>query len=83
MGNKILSRYEGLLSEHVQKDEIKTLFTYLNKLERIAEVIAEYRQVVSDVHASHAEEDFAYDKLETVYEEYEFFLDNSGLLNSH
>jgi len=80
MGNKILSRYETLLNKHIGKDEIKTLFTYLNKLERVAEVITEYRNIVSDVHASNAEEDFAYDKLETVCEEYEFFLDNSGLI---
>tara|TARA_R100000008_G_C3581493_1_gene168858 strand:- start:1590 stop:1841 length:252 start_codon:yes stop_codon:yes gene_type:complete len=82
MGNKILSRYEGLLSEHMQKDEINQLFTYLNKLERIAEVTTEYRNIVSDIHASNAEENFVYDKLETVCEEYEFFLDNSGLLEN-
>ena len=73
-----LMRYRQFLNEQLDNRKVEELFSYVGKLERIAEITAEYREVINDNHSSVSEEDFVLDKLDKAFEEYEIFLNNIG-----
>ncbi len=73
-----LMRYRQFLNEQLDNRKVEELFSYVGKLERIAERTAEYREVINDNHSSVSEEDFVLDKLDKAFEEYEIFLNNIG-----
>tara|TARA_Y100000310_G_scaffold235072_1_gene238099 strand:+ start:663 stop:926 length:264 start_codon:yes stop_codon:yes gene_type:complete len=73
-----LMRYRQFLNEQLDNRKVEELFSYVGKLERIAEITAEYREVINDNYSSVSEEDFVLDKLDKAFEEYEIFLNNIG-----
>jgi len=73
-----LMRYRQFLNEELDNRKVEELFSYVGKLERIAEITAEYREVINDNYSSVSEEDFVLDKLDKAFEEYEIFLNNIG-----
>ena len=73
-----LMRYRQFLNEQLDNRKVEELFSYVGKLERIAEITAEYREVINDNNSSVSEEDFVLDKLDKAFEEYEIFLNNIG-----
>ena len=76
--NVLLSEYKNLLVPHVDDAKLKKLFDYVGKLERLAEVAAELRETISDSYSSTTEQEYAFEKLDEAYEEYEFFLENQA-----
>ena len=78
MTQKQLTRYRQLLNEELDNGKVKELFDYVSKLERIAEVTSEYREALKDAYCTTSEENYALDKLDEAFEEYEIFLNNIG-----
>ena len=73
-----LTRYRQLLNEELDNGKVRELLDYVGKLERIAEVTAEYREVLNGGPYTASEEDYILDKLDEAFEEYEIFLNNIG-----
>ena len=72
----LLSEYKDLLVPHVEDTKLKKLFDYVGKLERLAEVTAEFRDIVTDNYSSATEQQYAFEKLGEAYQEYEIFKEN-------
>jgi len=76
MSEILLSEYREILTNNVEGDKLGAFFTYLDKVERIVELTTEFREIISDIDSSNTEEEYALQKLDEAFEEYEFFLDN-------
>ena len=61
-------------AEEFINDGIETLLQKVAKLERIAEVASQYKEIHNDKFASYNEKEYALEKLGESLEEYELFL---------
>ena len=61
-------------AEEFINDGIETLLQKVAKLERIAEVASQYKEIHNDKFASYNEKEYVLEKLGESLEEYELFL---------
>jgi len=70
------AEFEVLLSEYPEDSRIEKLYNYAVKLERLAEVTAQFKESLEDGYATLSEQKYAFSKVGEVYEEYEMYVDN-------
>tara|TARA_Y100000034_G_scaffold127074_1_gene179288 strand:- start:60 stop:305 length:246 start_codon:yes stop_codon:yes gene_type:complete len=70
------TEYKQLLAKKLDSEKIKELFEYVDKLERIAEITAQYCEIVNDSYSTFTEQEYALEKVEEVFQEYQFFIGN-------
>tara|TARA_R110002110_G_scaffold79776_7_gene208276 strand:+ start:3010 stop:3210 length:201 start_codon:yes stop_codon:yes gene_type:complete len=63
-------------AEKIVTNGIEDLLQKINKLERIAELASQYKEVHTDKFASYNEKEYILEKLGESLEEYELFLNN-------
>ena len=73
------TEYKQLLAKKLDSEKIKELFEYVDKLERIAEITAQYCEIVNDNYSTFTEQEYALEKVEEVFQEYQFFIGNKEL----
>lgn len=73
------TEYKQLLAKKLDSEKIKELFEYVDKLERIAEITAQYCEIVNDSYSTFTEQEYALEKVEEVFQEYQFFIGNKEL----
>jgi|TARA_R100001082_G_C4273362_1_gene120706 cytochrome c peroxidase len=61
-------------AEQLVTSGVEELLRRINKLERIAELASQYKEVHTDKFASYNEKEYALEKLGESLEEYELFL---------
>ena len=61
-------------AEKFVNDGVEDLLRKVSKLERIAELASQYKEVYADKFASYNEKEYALEKLGESLEEYELFL---------
>ena len=81
MSEILLSEYRELLTSNVESGKLSAFFTYLDRVERIVELTSEFREIANDGYSSANEEQYALQKLDEAFEEYELFLNNLDLMN--
>jgi len=78
-----LDSYRELFNQEITEEKIEEFCNYIGKLERLAEVTAKYRETVEDDYSTYGEQEFALEKLEEAFEEYQMFLGNTQHLNTN
>ena len=81
MSEILLSEYRELLTSNVERGKLSEFFTYLDRVERLVELTTEFREIANDGYSSANEEQYALQKLDEAFEEYELFLNNLDLMN--
>ena len=61
-------------AEQFITDNVEELLRKVSKLERIAELASQYKEIYTDKFASYNEKEYALEKLGESIEEYELFL---------
>jgi hypothetical protein len=64
------------LAEKIVTNGVEELLQKINKLERIAELASDYKEIHADKFASYNEKEYILEKLGESLEEYELFLNN-------
>ena len=76
-----LSEFRQVILELTDDKKVNELFNYVGKLERLKEVVDQYREVINDEYSSHSEKTIAFEKLTEVCDEYDIFLDNARYIS--
>ena len=76
-----ITEYKNILEEQLEDPKLRELFSYVVKLEKIAEVTGQYKDIVEDEYCTPGEQEYVLSRLEEAYEEYEMYLDNFEAIN--
>ena len=76
-----LSEFRQVILDEGSEEKVNELFNYVGKLERLKEVVDQYREVINDEYSSHSEKTIAFEKLTEVCDEYDIFLDNARYIS--